>query len=95
MVQKDQGEVKCKGLGKEIDVCPEGKIPSLNRENYEIWNLFQLMLPGLRRTDGYDFMAIQVVWDAHEIEHKRRPGMLAQITKLIDIMETERRARAK
>ena len=44
--------------------------------------------------EGYDYNAIKVVFDIHEIEQARRQGMLASITRLIDIISAERRTRA-
>ena len=54
-----------------------------------------LMLPGLVGKGGYDYNAIQVVFDVHEIERGKRADMLNLITKLIDVVEAERRSRAK
>ncbi len=90
----DQGGIRCEGIEK-VGECPDGKVPTLAPENFEIWNLFQLMMPGLIRQDGYDYTAIQVVFDVHGIEQARRPGLMVQITKLIDVIETERRKRTK
>lgn len=94
LVQQDQGGIKCEGLDKtENGVCPDGKIPTLSRDNYEIWELFSLMLPGLLRMEGYDFNAIRIVFDVYGIEQKRRPEMLEQIIKIIGVIDAERRAR--
>jgi hypothetical protein len=92
LVQADQGEVTCEGLGP--DGCPEGKIPSLSLENQEIWSLFLLMFSGLVRQDGFDYGAIQVVFDTCEIKKERRPKMLRQITLLIDVVNKEREKRS-
>lgn len=94
MVQEDQGGIRCEGLEK-VGECPEGKIPTLAHGNHEIWSLFQLMLPGLVGRDGYDYNAIQVVFNVHEVERSSRPVMMDLITKLIDVVEAERRSRAK
>jgi len=89
-------EIACKGIRHTVNgVCSEGKIPTLIRDNYEIWHLFILMLPGLMRSEGYDYNAIQVVFDIYEIEQSRRGGMFASINKLIDIISDERRTRAE
>jgi hypothetical protein len=64
-------------------------------DNFEIWNLFQMMIPGLVTQGGYDYNAIQVILDSHSIGQAERPQMLAQVIKLIDVIETERRERAK
>ena len=53
-----------------------------------------LMLPGLMRMEGYDYNAIKVTFDIHEIEQARRPQLFKSITNLIDIISDERRARA-
>ena len=52
------------------------------------------MLPGLMRMEGYDYNAIKVTFDIHEIEQARRPQFFKSITGLIDIISAERRARA-
>lgn len=51
------------------------------------------MMPGLVSQNGYDYMAIQVVFDIHNIEMSRRPDMLMKITKLINVIDTEKRNR--
>lgn len=92
LVQQDKGGITCEGLEKtENGVCPDGRIPSLDRCNYEIWNLFILMQPGLMRMEGYDYNAIGVVFDMYGIEQRRRPEMFETIVKLIKIMDGERR----
>jgi hypothetical protein len=53
------------------------------------------MFPGLIQQHGYDYNAIQVVLDSQNIEISERPRILEQIIKLIGVIETERRARAK
>jgi len=52
------------------------------------------MLPGLMRMEGYDYNAIKVTFDIHEIEQARRPQFFKSITSLIDIISAERRERA-
>ncbi|MFH2076785.1 MAG: hypothetical protein ABIJ57_15835 [Pseudomonadota bacterium] len=94
LVQQDRGGIKCKGLEDAGGECPEGKIPTLHPDNYEIWGLFQEMTWGLLRTDGYDYGAIQVVFDIHGIPQARRPEMLNQIVRLIGVVDAERKARA-
>lgn len=92
----DQGGIRCEGIEK-VGECPDGKVPTLAPENYEIWELFQLMLPGLIRQDGYDYMAIRVVFNQWEKETGKQSSMtmFRQILKLIDVIETERRKRTK
>jgi hypothetical protein len=51
------------------------------------------MLPGLVGRGGYDYNAIQVVFDVHEVERGKRADMLGLITRLIDVVEAERRSR--
>lgn len=53
------------------------------------------MLPGLMRMEGYDYNAIRIVFDIYEIDQERRQEMFTGITRLIDIISTERRTRAK
>jgi len=53
-----------------------------------------MMMPGLARQDGYDFTAVQVVFDSYGIEQKRRPEMLEKVTRIINVLEKERRKRA-
>lgn len=49
------------------------------------------MLPGLVRGDGgYDYNAIEVVWNAHGIDQARRPDMLNGIVKLITVVHKAR-----
>jgi len=85
----------CKGIRfTDSGICPKNKIPTLSRDNYEIWGLFSLMLPGLMRMEGYDYNAIKIVFDIHEIEQARRPQFFKSITSLIDIISAEHRARA-
>jgi len=74
-------------------VCPEGKIPSLASGNHELWGLFNLMLPGLTRESGYDYSAIQVVFDIQGIEQARRPAILRRIVALIDVLDKAKRER--
>ena len=96
MVQIDKtGEVWCKSLTEAKGVCPRGMIPTLNRENHEIWNLFLLMLPGLQRMEGYDYNAIRLVTDTRERETGKflTMEMLADIIKLIRVLSKERQKR--
>lgn len=51
------------------------------------------MLPGLQRMEGYDYDAIEFVWDVYEIERERRRGMFDSITSLIDVINAEQRER--
>jgi hypothetical protein len=51
------------------------------------------MMPGLIRKDGYDYAAIQVVFDAYGIDPERRPGMFDRVLSLINVFEKERRKR--
>jgi len=44
---------------------------------------------------GYNYQAIQVVFDCNEVDVSRRSELLNKITKLIDVIEIERRSRAK
>ncbi|MFH2076953.1 MAG: hypothetical protein ABIJ57_16705 [Pseudomonadota bacterium] len=87
------GNVHCDGISEAGGICPDGKIPTLAKGNYEAWGLFQVMLPGLVREDGFDYAAIQVVFDAHAIDQDRRPTMLNQTIKLIGVVDAERMAR--
>ncbi len=59
-------------------------------ENYDTWNLFITMLSGLIREDGYDYTAIQVVFDCYGIEQEARPELMERIKKMIDVVEAER-----
>ena len=76
----------CPGKGKN-------RIPTLSRDNYEIWNLFLLMLPGLQRTDGYDYNAIGFVFNTYDIEQERRAEMFDSIKKLIGVVSAEKEER--
>jgi len=91
LVQEDAGEIKCKGLESADGICPEGKIPALSADNYELWGLFQRMMPGLLGSEGYDYSAIQVVFDIHDIEQSRRPDFLRRIAQIIKVVDEERR----
>ena len=54
------------------------------------------MLPGLiRHPGGYDYTAIQVIFDTHGIEQAKRPATMAEIVKLINVIDAERKAREK
>jgi len=95
VVQEDKGEITCKGLETVDGICPENKVPTLDKKNYEIWSMFQLMMPGLNRQDGYDYNAIQVVFDVYGIENRKRLEKLTLITKLIHVIDVEKKARSK
>ncbi len=49
------------------------------------------MLPGLIRESGFDYNAIQVVFDVNGIGQDARPKLLEQIIKLINIISEKRR----
>lgn len=51
------------------------------------------MLPGLTRDSGYDYGAIQVVFDMHGIDPARRPALLRQIVTLIEVLDKAKRER--
>lgn len=52
-----------------------------------------MMASGLIRDDGYDYSAIQVVMDIHNIPSGRRPAILKQITNIIGVINEEKRRR--
>lgn len=95
MVQKDQGGIRCEGLDSAGGNCPDGKIPALLHENRETWRLFQEMLPGLVTQGGFDYSAIQIVFDAHGIKQERRSELMSTFVKMIGLIEKVRRERAK
>ena len=91
LIQKDQGGVRCKGIDDEGGRCPDGKIPYLFPENHEIWDLFQMMLPGLRDgMGGYNYTAIQVTFDIYKVKQCHRQRMFKKIVKLIEVINAER-----
>jgi len=49
------------------------------------------MLPGLSGAYGYDYSAIQVVFDACDIAKEKRPGMMELIIGLIAVDVKEQR----
>ncbi len=51
------------------------------------------MLSGLIKQDGYDYNAITAVFDIHAIELNERPELFSRITKLINIIELEKKSR--
>lgn len=69
--QADIG-IECKGLEANRGICPQGKIPTLNEENMEIWRLFTKMHLGLIRDVGYDYKAIEVVFDTYNVPANKR-----------------------
>lgn len=94
LVQADQGGIRCEGI-ETVGECPEGKIPTLAEEHHEIWDLFQLMLPGLITQGGYDYNAVGLVFESFSIAQEKRPLMFRRIKKMIDILDRERRKRAE
>ena len=68
-------------------------IPSLAPANHEVWDLFQLMIPGLVRQGGYDYGAIQAVLEIHGIEPERRPVLFRRCVRLIEALDKARRER--
>ena len=84
VVQKDHGEIKCLGLD-ESGICPEGKIPYLMQNNYEIWRLFRLMIPGIMNgMGGYDYVAIDVTFNQMGVVQEKRKKIFPLIIKLIE-----------
>jgi len=53
------------------------------------------MLPGLIRTDGYDYNAIMVVFDIYEIEQSLRKDLFISIKSILDVLSEEREERNK
>ena len=95
MVQKDKGGIYCEGIEK-VGECPDGKIPTLSRANYEAWSLFKEMLPGfVNPMGGYDYNAIEVVFNAHGIEQDKRSVLLAQYVKVIEVIDKVRQEKQK
>lgn len=92
LAQGDQRVIKCEGIEKHHGQCPEGKIPFLRPANRDIWNVFQMIMPGLGNgMGGMDYTAIQVTFDNCNIEQKVRPYWFPRIVKLIDVARTEQK----
>ena len=53
------------------------------------------MLPGLVSQNGYDYNAVHMVFEAYGVDKKTRQKMLPLIVKLIEVVDNERKARAK
>lgn len=51
------------------------------------------MLPGLVWPDGYDYEAIRVTLDIHEVAQAARPALFHLILQLINVVEAEKRSR--
>lgn len=51
------------------------------------------ILPGLIRENGYDYKAIEIVFDIEDV--RDRQGMFNRILKLIDVIDTEKKKRTK
>ena len=54
--------------------------------NYEIWNLFNLMVPGMVWEGGFDYTAVTTIFNDYEISLQKRRKMWPQITNLIDVI---------
>jgi hypothetical protein len=54
------------------------------------------MLPGLiNPMGGYDYNAIRVVFDVHNIEQEKRPSLMAQYVKVIEVIDKARQEKAQ
>lgn len=95
MVQKDKaGEVWCNSLEEANGICPRGMIPTLQKENRNIWALFHKLLFGLIKPEGgYDYTAIQVVFDFYEVPTDERKPLFLLIGQLIRVVDKERQKR--
>ena len=87
-IQKDQNDKHCEGYEK-AGYCVKGKIPSLNKENVEVWEMFMLMLPGLIKPDGYDYSAIPPVLNAYNVP----PGNKKLINQIVGLIRIHRSTR--
>lgn len=94
MVQKDKGGITCDGI-ESTGRCPDGKIPYLHPANYQIWYLFQQMFRGLVWDGGYDYGAIEVIFNGNAVNQDARPMMISQIIRLVEVLEVERQKRRK
>jgi hypothetical protein len=66
------------------------------RANYEAWRLFVEMLPGLiNPMGGYDYNAIEVVFNAHDIAQDKRSVLLAQYVKVIEVIDKAKQDKQK
>jgi len=53
------------------------------------------MLPGLLRQDGFDYSAIEVVFNTYKITNEKREFLFRQIVEVVDIIDKERQQRRK
>jgi len=54
------------------------------------------MLPGLiNPMGGYDYNEIRVVFDVHNIEQEKRPSLMAQYVKVIEVIDKARQEKAQ
>jgi hypothetical protein len=73
-----------------IGHCPEGKIPSLSPSNQTFWRVFMMILPGLMRKDGYDYSAMQVVFNNCGFSRHRRELYQEKCIAVIDVIHKKR-----
>lgn len=83
-------DYQCDGLEAENGICPQGKIPVLWPEHHDTWRLFLMMYPGLITDIGFNYGAIESVFEIEEIENKYRKRIFDDVLKLINIVKAER-----
>jgi hypothetical protein len=70
--------------------CPVDKVPSLTPTNRRFWMVFALILPGLLRQDGYDYNAINAVFENCQLSPHIRELYQDQCVAVIKVISAKR-----